>query len=66
MLEIAVSNKSQWCDVCGKRIPKGVQFYAGAKVTMVGIVPYTEYVREHVKCEKYKDQPKRELTLCES
>ena len=66
MLEITQSNKNQWCDKCRRMIPKGYEFWAGTSVTMVGIVPVVEYVQEHKDCEKMKDQPLKELTICES
>lgn len=63
MLELTTSGKKHWCNKCGRMIPKNYQFWAGTKVTMVGIIPLTEYIREHTDCKKFADQPIKDRVI---
>lgn len=67
MLQVATSYTDQWCDICNRLIPKGIQHWAGSKITMAGIVPLVEYVREHKDCQKYATFPTKDRVVpCES
>lgn len=50
MLTITVVYADTICSLCGQTIKGQTQHWHGTKVTMYGIVPLVEEVREHKRC----------------
>jgi len=57
-MKLQLSKKEHWCDVCHRKIPKGVKYWREYidKILFGHKVKFTDR-KEHTNCEEFTKQP---------